>query len=42
MSQAPAPLAGITVLALEQAVSAPLCTRHLAVRCPLSSGLRIH
>lgn len=24
------PLAGITVLALEQAVSAPLCTRHLA------------
>lgn len=25
-----APLAGITVLALEQAVSAPLCTRHLA------------
>jgi itaconate CoA-transferase len=25
-----APLAGITVLALEQAVAAPLCTRHLA------------
>jgi len=24
------PLAGITVVALEQAVSAPLCTRHLA------------
>lgn len=25
-----APLAGVTVLALEQAISAPLCTRHLA------------
>ena len=24
------PLAGVTVVALEQAVSAPLCTRHLA------------
>jgi crotonobetainyl-CoA:carnitine CoA-transferase CaiB-like acyl-CoA transferase len=26
----PAPLAGITVLGLEQAIAAPLCTRHLA------------
>jgi crotonobetainyl-CoA:carnitine CoA-transferase CaiB-like acyl-CoA transferase len=25
-----APLSGITVLALEQAIAAPLCTRHLA------------
>ncbi len=25
-----APLAGITVLGLEQAIAAPLCTRHLA------------
>ena len=24
------PLAGITVLSLEQAIAAPLCTRHLA------------
>ena len=30
MSQTPAPLAGITVVALEQAVSAPMCTRVLA------------
>jgi len=30
MSAEAAPLAGITVLALEQAISAPLCTRHLA------------
>src|SRR5690349_6724975 len=33
MTTAPAatsPLAGITVLALEQAIAAPLCTRHLA------------
>src|SRR5690349_25035132 len=27
---AASPLAGITVLALEQAIAAPLCTRHLA------------
>ncbi|MEV0685403.1 CaiB/BaiF CoA-transferase family protein [Nocardia sp. NPDC050378] len=30
MSQRPAPLAGITVVTLEQAVSAPMCTRALA------------
>src|ERR1700749_3994776 len=30
MSQTPAPLVGITVVALEQAVSAPMCTRVLA------------
>ncbi len=33
MTAAPAgqsPLSGITVLALEQAIAAPLCTRHLA------------
>jgi len=30
MSETPAPLAGITVVALEQAVSAPMCTRVLA------------
>ena len=30
MSPAAAPLAGLRVVALEQAVAAPLCSRHLA------------
>src|SRR5690242_8069252 len=30
MTAAPSPLSGITILALEQAIAAPLCTRHLA------------
>ena len=38
MTTEAAPLAGLTVLALEQAIAAPLCTRHLADLGNLAPG----